>query len=88
MRNLIIITFFAAFIVFAVSCKGGSTNAANNPEMKNAEMHMYYTCTMHPQVHEKQAGKCPICGMELVEKELADSDTTQMHEHTDTMQMN
>jgi Cu(I)/Ag(I) efflux system membrane fusion protein len=26
----------------------------------------YYTCTMHPSVHSKTPGKCPICGMELV----------------------
>jgi hypothetical protein len=26
----------------------------------------YYTCPMHPQVHEHKPGKCPICGMELV----------------------
>jgi Cu(I)/Ag(I) efflux system membrane fusion protein len=26
----------------------------------------YYTCPMHPSVHEARPGKCPICGMELV----------------------
>ena len=26
----------------------------------------YYTCTMHPSVHKKDPGKCPICGMDLV----------------------
>jgi membrane fusion protein, copper/silver efflux system len=26
----------------------------------------YYTCTMHPSVHSKAPGKCPICGMDLV----------------------
>lgn len=28
--------------------------------------HSYYTCTMHPQIHEHSAGNCPICGMPLV----------------------
>lgn len=27
-----------------------------------------YTCSMHPEVKEHQPGKCPACGMELVEK--------------------
>ena len=27
---------------------------------------VYYTCSMHPQVHEDAPGKCPICGMELI----------------------
>jgi membrane fusion protein, copper/silver efflux system len=26
----------------------------------------YYTCTMHPSVHSKTPGKCPICNMDLV----------------------
>jgi membrane fusion protein, copper/silver efflux system len=26
----------------------------------------YYTCTMHPSVHLKAPGKCPICSMDLV----------------------
>jgi Cu(I)/Ag(I) efflux system membrane fusion protein len=26
----------------------------------------YWTCTMHPSVHEKEPGKCPICSMDLV----------------------
>jgi Cu(I)/Ag(I) efflux system membrane fusion protein len=26
----------------------------------------YWTCTMHPSVHAKDAGKCPICSMDLV----------------------
>ncbi len=27
----------------------------------------YYTCSMHPQIHEEKPGKCPICGMTLIE---------------------
>ena len=27
-----------------------------------------YTCTMHPEVTSDKPGKCPKCGMELVEK--------------------
>jgi len=26
----------------------------------------YWTCTMHPSVHSKEPGKCPICSMDLV----------------------
>jgi Cu(I)/Ag(I) efflux system membrane fusion protein len=26
----------------------------------------YWTCTMHPSVHAKESGKCPICSMDLV----------------------
>jgi Cu+-exporting ATPase len=27
-----------------------------------------YTCPMHPEVKQDQPGKCPKCGMALVEK--------------------
>lgn len=26
----------------------------------------YYTCSMHPQVHQDKPGNCPICGMKLI----------------------
>ncbi len=29
----------------------------------------YWTCPMHPQVHQHEKGKCPICGMDLVHME-------------------
>jgi rubrerythrin len=29
----------------------------------------YYTCVMHPQIHQDKPGKCPICGMTLIKKE-------------------
>ncbi len=27
-----------------------------------------YTCSIHPEIISSQPGKCPNCGMELVEK--------------------
>jgi len=27
-----------------------------------------YTCPMHPEVQKNQPGKCPKCGMALVQK--------------------
>ena len=37
---------------------------------KEGANNTYYTCSMHPQVIEKQPGTCPICGMNLVKKEI------------------
>ncbi|MFB9840784.1 efflux RND transporter periplasmic adaptor subunit [Mucilaginibacter ginsenosidivorans] len=30
----------------------------------------YYTCSMHPEVHQKHPGNCPVCGMKLIKVEL------------------
>ena len=37
--------------------------AMNMPGMDS----VFYTCSMHPQVMEPKPGKCPICGMVLIE---------------------
>lgn len=34
----------------------------------NMEMEVYWTCPMHSQIIRDEAGKCPICGMDLVKK--------------------
>lgn len=31
---------------------------------------VYYTCPMHPEVKKNEPGQCPVCGMDLVKKEL------------------
>jgi len=42
----------------ACSKHGGGSGANNNID--------YWTCNMHPSVHAKDPGKCPICSMDLV----------------------
>ncbi len=37
----------------------------------------YWTCPMHPEVHQSAAGQCPICGMNLIVKK-SDVDTTKI----------
>jgi len=37
---------------------------------KKTQNKVYYTCSMHPQVHEDHDGNCPICGMKLIKVEL------------------
>jgi len=39
----------------------------SNQKMKKQAT--YYTCPMHPQIHEAKPGSCPICGMNLVPEE-------------------
>jgi membrane fusion protein, copper/silver efflux system len=35
-----------------------------------------YTCPMHPEVISDKPGECPKCGMDLVKKEIPNSDST------------
>ncbi len=34
----------------------------------------YYTCSMHPQIHEDHDGKCPVCNMKLIKVEITGTD--------------
>ncbi|MBV8389529.1 MAG: efflux RND transporter periplasmic adaptor subunit [Mucilaginibacter sp.] len=54
------------FSLFALnSCKQKKPESISLPQNK-----AYYTCSMHPQVHEDHPGNCPICGMKLIKAEL------------------
>jgi membrane fusion protein, copper/silver efflux system len=46
-------------LLSAASCSKGPTAKENS----NVD---YWTCTMHPSVHAKGPGRCPICSMDLV----------------------
>jgi uncharacterized paraquat-inducible protein A len=48
------------------------------PKEKKKTMAMKtYTCSMHPEVSSDKPGKCPKCGMDLIEKKDDHSD----HQH-------
>ncbi|MBI4179016.1 efflux RND transporter periplasmic adaptor subunit [bacterium] len=36
------------------------------PVIDESQPHDYFTCSMHPQVHKHEPGRCPICNMSLV----------------------
>jgi Cu(I)/Ag(I) efflux system membrane fusion protein len=84
MKKVFVMLSIAAFIL-AVSCNRGSSDAQKQSTIQESKTQFYYTCTMHPEVHSDQPGKCPICGMELVKKEVAVSDSTDLQVHTDSM---
>src|SRR6266481_9741395 len=59
--TILLRVILAVVVTFGISSctkPGGSTVAEGNVD--------YYTCTMHPSVHSKTPGKCPICSMDLV----------------------
>jgi Cu(I)/Ag(I) efflux system membrane fusion protein len=58
-RNTALLIALVALLFTAGSCS--KKNAPGKPSDVD-----YYTCTMHPSVHSKDPGKCPICSMDLV----------------------
>jgi membrane fusion protein, copper/silver efflux system len=60
----IVITLSAALLLSAPlllsSCAKPATQTAADSDAD------YWTCTMHPSIHSKTPGKCPICSMDLV----------------------
>jgi CopA family copper-resistance protein len=38
-----------------------------NAQIKTKQQ-TFYTCVMHPQIHENKPGNCPICGMTLIKE--------------------
>jgi Cu(I)/Ag(I) efflux system membrane fusion protein len=38
-----------------------------------------YTCSMHPQIREHHPGNCPICGMALIKKNGASTDSDEKY---------
>lgn len=63
MRFLIVI-FLVLALVTLIGCGQPSSTPAPAPSPGS-----YWTCSMHPQIHEAAPGKCPICGMDLIEKQ-------------------
>ena len=65
----------AAYAAKTITVKGklstrDGVNMIENAEIASASpsVAVTYTCPMHPEVVSDQAGKCPKCGMTLVEK--------------------
>jgi Cu(I)/Ag(I) efflux system membrane fusion protein len=50
-----------------------TTKSANETTLEHARRHLKsdYVCPMHAEVVSKEAGSCPICGMDLVKREPA-----------------
>lgn len=59
---------FSSSVLFS-GCQSKQVN-------KQPETDVYYTCSMHPQVHKEEPGNCPICGMNLIKVQPSASKDT------------
>ena len=51
----------------SMNMSGGDKSMGMSQPTTNP-MSATYTCTMHPEIVQSQPGKCPKCGMSLVQK--------------------
>ena len=48
---------------------GASTSETAQNHSESTEKNQMWTCSMHPQIMQPEAGDCPICGMDLIPAE-------------------
>ena len=60
--------FLVLVLTAAILGTGGVSLTGCKDSATATEQAKQYTCPMHPEVVQDKPGKCPKCGMELVEK--------------------
>ncbi len=48
-----------------------NSTASDKMSATKAESSIYWTCPMHPQIHQDHEGDCPICHMQLVKRQTS-----------------
>ena len=66
-KILIYVVILAIGLLLGWFLFGGSSNNEINPNHDTIqETNKMWTCSMHPQIMQQEAGNCPICGMDLI----------------------
>jgi len=58
------------WVLFGTSSSSTTTQQEHNHELTESE-NQQWTCAMHPQIIQPEAGDCPICGMNLIPTEAS-----------------
>ena len=64
--NLMHLKYCILPIVFCLLLAFPSCKEKKKTETAIVKKDVYYTCSMHTQVHEDHPGNCPICGMKWI----------------------
>ena len=67
------------WLIFGNSSKDSTVSEKNPSESKTEEI---WTCSMHPQIRQPEAGDCPICGMDLIPLEANNNSNPLVFEMT------
>ena len=64
-KSAIVILLLGFMIISLMACQQKPLQVAKTENL------VYYTCTVHNQIHKELPGDCPICGMKLVKVEVS-----------------
>jgi len=64
--GILVIGLLLGWLLFGTS----SSEEINHNHDDMAETNQMWTCSMHPQIMQTEAGDCPICGMDLIPAEV------------------
>ncbi|MGN6181902.1 MAG: efflux RND transporter periplasmic adaptor subunit [Mucilaginibacter sp.] len=68
---------FAALVLFGLLFPACQNHQTTGQKAATIKSEAYYTCSMHPHVHESHPGNCPICGMKLIRVEMTKTNDQQ-----------
>lgn len=79
MRKKLIWIISAALIlgIWAVKNLTKKSDTKSKTAVTDVESNSYWTCPMHPQIHQDHPGECPICHMKLVQVKAQESQVTE-----------
>jgi Cu(I)/Ag(I) efflux system membrane fusion protein len=69
-----IIAFMAGYLFKSLSQQPAGPEHEHPGQQAVTEEQTWWTCSMHPQIRQPKAGKCPICFMDLIPVSTAGSD--------------
>lgn len=67
-KSIIYVSLFASTLLTVSACKEGGGNEPSLENSRSEGPRAQYTCSMHPEVISNVSGRCPKCGMDLIEK--------------------
>jgi hypothetical protein len=83
---VIIALFYSGITIFA---SGLPVNKAVSDTIKTTskKVEVQYTCGMHPDMISNKPGRCPKCGMGLIQKDTSKKDTIKRKPASEKMKM-